>query len=70
MQMASKAAFKDAARTLRVPFERSNQISAIIPDKTSLADAIKMQDENEELKSAYNSDEKIKQAIDFGSKLE
>ncbi|MFZ2150516.1 MAG: DNA polymerase III subunit alpha [Candidatus Absconditicoccaceae bacterium] len=70
MQMASKAAFKDAARTLGVPFERSNQISAIIPDKTSLADAIKMQDENEELKSAYNSDEKIKQAIDFGSKLE
>lgn len=70
MQMASKAAFKDAARTLWIPFERSNQISAIIPDKTSLADAIKMQDENEELKSAYNSDEKIKQAIDFGSKLE
>ncbi len=70
MQMASKAAFKDAARTLWIPFERSNQISAIIPDKTSLADAIKMQDENEELKTAYNSDEKIKQAIDFGSKLE
>lgn len=70
MQMASKAAFKDAARTLWVPFERSNQISAIIPDKTSLADAIKMQDGNEELKNAYNSDEKIKQAIDFGSKLE
>jgi hypothetical protein len=29
-----------------------------------------MQDENEELKSIYNSDDKIKQAIDFGSKLE
>jgi len=27
MQMASKAAFKDVARVLGVPFEKSNQIS-------------------------------------------
>lgn len=70
MQMASKAAFKDAARTIGVPFERSNQISALIPDKTSLYDIIKSTDNNEELRNIYNSDEKIKQAMDFGAKLE
>lgn len=70
MQMASKAAFKDAARTLWVPFDRSNQISAIIPDKTSLSDIINSQDNNDELKSIYNSDPKIKQSLDFGAKLE
>jgi DNA polymerase-3 subunit alpha len=33
MQMASKAAFKDVARVIGLPFEKSNQISALMPDK-------------------------------------
>ena len=33
MKMAGKAAFKDAARALGVPFEKSNYVSNLIPDK-------------------------------------
>jgi DNA polymerase III alpha subunit len=33
MKMATKAAFKDVARTLGVPFEKSNYISNMLQDK-------------------------------------
>lgn len=33
MTMASKAAFKDSARALGLPFEKSNFVSNLIPDK-------------------------------------
>ena len=36
MKMATKAAFKDSARAVGVPFEMANQISNIIPEKSSL----------------------------------
>jgi DNA polymerase III alpha subunit len=32
MKMASKAAFKDVARVMNVPFERANAISDMMPD--------------------------------------
>lgn len=71
MKMAWKAAFKDAARTLGLPFEKSNYVSNLIPDKVWLLDMItKTPDgENEEIKKIYNSDEKIKMAIDYGDDL-
>lgn len=69
MKMATKAAFKDVARVLWLPFEKSNQVSNLIPEKVSLSDALKWE-WNDELKSIYDSDEKIQKAIEFGWKLE
>jgi DNA polymerase-3 subunit alpha len=36
MKMAAKAAFKDVARVLGVQFDRSNQISNLLPEKLKL----------------------------------
>lgn len=65
MKMASKAAFKDAARTLGIPFERSNYISNLLSDGLGLLETITSPEGNEELKTLYETDDKIKQAIDF-----
>jgi DNA polymerase-3 subunit alpha len=70
MQMASKAAFKDVARVLGVPFEKSNQISAIMPDKLSLLKAVQAPDASEELKALYEGDAKIQQTAELSEKLE
>lgn len=69
MQMASKAAFKDVARVLGVPFEKSNQISWLMPDKLSLLQAVQSPDCTEELKALYESDAKVKQAAELSEKL-
>lgn len=70
MQMASKAAFKDVARVLGVPFEKSNQISWLMPDKMSLLQAIESPDVTEELKALYEWDAKVKQAAELSEKLQ
>lgn len=70
MQMASKAAFKDVARVLGVPFDKSNQISWLMPDKMSLLQAIEAKDTPEELKAMYESDAKVKQAAELSEKLQ
>ena len=70
MQMASKAAFKDVARVLGVPFEKSNQISWLMPDKLSLLKAIESPDVSEELKALYEWDIKIQQAAELSEKLQ
>jgi DNA polymerase-3 subunit alpha len=70
MQMASKAAFKDVARVIGVPFEKSNQISALMQDKMSLLSIIQSDNCPEELKAIYNGDEKVKQAAELSAKLE
>jgi len=70
MQMATKAAFKDAARAIWVPFDKSNKFSSLIPDKTGISEAINSTEGNEELKSLYDNDSNIKTAVDFGEQLE
>ena len=70
MQLASKAAFKDVARVLGVPFEKSNQISWLMPDKMSLLQAVQSQDVGEELKALYEWDAKIQQAAELSEKLQ
>lgn len=70
MQMASRAAFKDVARVLGVPFEKSNQISWLMPDKISLQQAVQSSEATEELKALYESDEKVKKAAELSEKLE
>ena len=49
MKMATKAAFKDAARAVWVPFDKSNKFSSLIPDKTPIKVAIELE-WNEEMK--------------------
>jgi DNA polymerase III subunit alpha len=70
MQMAPKAAFKDVARVVGIPFEKSNLISSLMPDKMSILDAVKSDDAPEELKSIYEWDEKVKQTAELAAKLE
>ena len=65
MQLASKAAFKDVARVLGVPFEKSNQISWLMPDKMSLLQAVQSSDVGEELKMIYDWDAKVRQAAEL-----
>ena len=69
MKMASKAAFKDAARAVWIDFERSNKVSSLMPEKTPITVAIEMEG-NEELKSIYDNDENIQKAVKFGEELE
>lgn len=70
MQMAPKAAFKDVARVMGIPFEKSNLISSLMPDKMSMLDAVKAQDTPEELKAIYEGDEKVKRTAEVAAKLE
>lgn len=69
MKMASKAAFKDAARTLGVPFDKSNYVSNLLTEKWSLLDMVHSPEWNEELKNIYETDEKVKKAIEYGHDL-
>ncbi len=69
MQLAHKAAFKDVARVLGVPFEKSNQISWLMPDKMSLLEIIQSPDATEEIKALYEWDEKVKEAAELSDKL-
>ena len=69
MKMATKAAFKDVARTLGVPFEKSNYISNMLQDKVWLKAQIEDPDWIPELKSIYESDEKVQEAIEYWDQL-
>lgn len=64
--MAAKAAFKDVARVMGMPFERSNAITELISEKT-IKDSIKNRDE---LKALYDTDDLVKKTLDAAIKLE
>lgn len=69
MKMATKSAFKDAARALWLWFEKSNKFASLIPEKTAITAAIELE-WNEELKSLYDNDDIIKEAVKYWEKLE
>jgi len=69
MKMATKAAFKDVARTLWIPFEKSNYVTNLLQDKVWLVAQVEDPEWAPELKNIYESDEKIQQAIEFWDKL-
>ncbi|MBU1758221.1 hypothetical protein KKG31_03545 [Patescibacteria group bacterium] len=68
--MATKAAFKDAARTLGLAFDKSNQFSSMMPDGMSISDALKSDDSSEEFKTMYEDDGTIQKAVRLGESLE
>jgi DNA polymerase-3 subunit alpha len=63
MQLATKAAFKDAARTLGLAFDKSNQFSGMIPDGMSISDALRSNDATDEFKTMYENDSIIQKAV-------
>lgn len=69
MQLATKAAFKDAARALGVPFDKANVFSALIPDRVTLAQALEDKETNKELVALYEWDEKINEAAELSKQL-
>lgn len=69
MKMATKAAFKDVARTLWVPFEKSNYLSNMLQDKIWLIAQVEDPEWAPELKSMFESDEKIQNAMELWDKL-
>lgn len=71
MRLATKAAFKDAARAIGIPFEKSNLISNLMGEIKSLNQIINQEDNvPEELLVMYNQDNYIKSAIDQWAQLE
>ena len=73
MKLASKAAFKDAARAIGIPFERSNEVSNLLWEIVSLK-TLQIDDNNSEvnadLRNLYQQDKYVKSAIDQGAHLE
>ncbi len=66
MKLAAKAAFKDVARTMGMPFDRSNAITELISEKT-IKESLKAR---EELQWLYDTDDLVKKTIDAAIKLE
>jgi DNA polymerase-3 subunit alpha len=66
--LKAKAAVKDVARVLDIPFAESNQITKLIPDgpKVKLKDAL----EDEKLQEMYDTGGVYKELIDISLKLE
>lgn len=71
MKMATKAAFKDAARAIGIPFEKSNMVSNLMNEVKSLKHIINKSPEvNEELLTLFDQEKYIHEAIVQGSELE
>ncbi|MBP6910396.1 hypothetical protein KBC03_02250 [Patescibacteria group bacterium] len=66
MTMAARAAFKDVARTMGIPFDRSNFIASLINEK-SIEESMKA---TEDLRNLYENDPILKKTFDEAIKLE
>ena len=69
MKMATKAAFKDVARTLWLPFEKSNYITNLLQDWVWLMAQVEDTGWSAELRSLYETDEKVHKALLYGDGL-
>ena len=70
--MAARAAVRDVARVLQMPYAESDRIAKLVPPPVqgrhiSLKVSIK---ENQDLKAAYNSSPEAKQVFDYAIRLE
>ncbi len=66
MTMAAKAAFKDVARAMGMPFEEANKISELITEKT----LEKSLETNEALRELVETDDRLKKIFHFAMQLE
>ncbi len=70
MKMASKAAFKDVARVMGVPFEVSNMISNLLPPWVKLKDIVMNLDPYEDLKKVIESEPRLQKTLQMATVLE
>jgi DNA polymerase-3 subunit alpha len=69
MQMTTKAAFKDAARAVGMPFDKANTVSNVI-QADSFDEIMSHPNQHEEFLIHYNNDNIVKRAVDFAIILE
>lgn len=71
MTMSDKAAFKDVARVMGIPFDRSNQISKLFTEVNEkwATDITLSFEKNEELAMMLDADPKIKKTLEITLKL-
>lgn len=67
--MAARAAIRDVARALNIPYQKADLVAKLIP-RTLKITLEKALDVEPELKNYYESDEQVKQIIDIAMKLE
>jgi DNA polymerase-3 subunit alpha len=67
--LGAKAALKDVARVMSIPFDESNKITKMVPDEIniSIEDALA---KSPDLSALYKSDSRIKRVVDIAKKLE
>lgn len=67
--MAARAAIRDVARVLDIPYQKADMIAKMVPHniKITIDEALK---ENVELKKLYNEDIEVKRIIDISKKIE
>lgn len=66
MTLAARAAFKDVARTMGMPFDRANALTELVSEKT-IKESLKAR---EELQALYDTDDLVKKTLDAAMKLE
>ncbi len=71
MNMSAKAAFKDVARVMGIPFELSNKLSSlfIIMNDDKTVNFQKCRSEIEELRSVLEQDERMKDVVEITNNL-
>lgn len=70
MKMASKASFKDCARAIGLPFDKSNYISNLIPEQRKLYELLYAEETPEELRNLMQNDKQVEKTMSFGARLE
>jgi DNA polymerase-3 subunit alpha len=69
MKMTAKAAFKDVARVMGIPFDRANQLSNLLPEKVSLKEMTADLNKYEELARAAEENA-VQKTFEYATKLE
>lgn len=67
--MAARAAVRDVARALNVPYQKADLVAKLIPHVLNMTIDLALA-QNEELRNLYASDLEVKQIIDISKKVE
>ncbi len=70
--LKSRSVFKDVARVMSLPFDESNEVTALMPPDLNAKHfpLTKVLEEISEIKDMYNRNPKIKEVFDYSLKLE
>lgn len=67
--LAARAAIKDVGRALGIPLSEVNRITAMIPEELGIT-LEKALTQSEDLKTAYQQDNDVREMVDFAMKIE